>query len=54
MKYAQDAILLYEKQEMREKRRLLDVVYTNSQWKDGKLIPTYRKPFGLLAVTNVS
>ena len=37
---------------MREKRRLLDFVVSNSILKDGQLIPTYRKPFDMLAVTN--
>jgi len=39
---------------MTEKRRLLNFVCSNSIWKDGKLIPNYRKPFDLLAVTNVA
>ena len=37
---------------MREKRRLLDFVFSKSIWKDGCLIPTYRKPFDMMAVTN--
>ena len=37
-----------------EKRRLLDFVFSNSTWKHGKLIPNYRKPFDILAVTNVA
>jgi site-specific DNA recombinase len=52
LELAQRATNLYEKQEMREKRRLLDFVFSNSTWKDGCLIPTYRKPFDMLAVTN--
>ena len=40
---------LYEKQEMAEKRRLLDYVFSNSTWRDGKLTPTYRKPFDLIS-----
>jgi hypothetical protein len=43
-----------EKQEMQEKRRLLDFVCSNSTDKNGRLIPQYRKPFDLLAVTNMS
>ena len=39
---------LYEKQEMAEKRRLLDFVFSNSSWMGGKLTPNYRKPFDLL------
>ena len=37
-----------------EKRNLLDFVLSNSIWKDGRLIPNYRKPFDLLANTNVA
>ncbi len=54
LELAQKAVVLYEQQDMREKRRLLDFVCSNSQWKDGRLIPTYRKPFDLLAATNMS
>ena len=36
---------LYEQREMVEKRRLLDFVFSNSSWKDGRLTPNYRKPF---------
>jgi site-specific DNA recombinase len=52
LELAQKAVLLYEKQEMKEKRKLLDFMCSNSTWKDGRLIPKYRKPFDLLAVTN--
>jgi site-specific DNA recombinase len=54
LELAQKAVVLYEKQDMLEKRRLLDFVCSNSQWKDGILIPTYRKPFDLLASTNIA
>jgi site-specific DNA recombinase len=54
LELAQRAVLLYEKQTMREKRRLLDFVCSNSKWQEGKLIPTYRKPFDLLANMNAS
>ena len=39
---------------MVEKRRLLNFVFSNSSWKDGRLSPVYRKPFDLLAVTNLA
>ena len=52
LELAQHAVILYEKQEMVEKRRLLNFVFSNSSWKDGRLTPVYRKPFDLLAVTN--
>jgi site-specific DNA recombinase len=52
LELSQKAASLYEKQEMNEKRRILDFVFSNCLWKDGALIPNYRKPFDLLAVTN--
>jgi hypothetical protein len=39
---------LYEKQEMVEKRRFLDYLFSNSTWANGKLTPKYRKPFDLV------
>ena len=39
---------------MEEKRRLLNFVFSNSTWKNGKLIPAYRNPFDLLALTNTA
>lgn len=44
--------VLFEKQEPREKRRLLDFVLSNSTWANGKLAVEFRKPFDLLAVGN--
>jgi site-specific DNA recombinase len=49
---AQKAVSLYEKQEMKEKRRILDFLFSNCLWKDGDLIPNFRKPFDILALTN--
>src|SRR5215471_8191804 len=49
---AQQAATLYEKQEMKEKRRILDFLFSNCLWKDGDLIPNFRKPFDILALTN--
>ena len=40
---------LFERQEPREKRRLLDFVLSNSTWADDVLTPEFRQPFGLLA-----
>ena len=37
---------------MKEKRRILDFVFSNCLWKDGTLVPNYRKPFDILALTN--
>jgi hypothetical protein len=54
LELAQHAVTLYEKQEMDEKRRLLNFVFSNSSWRDGRLTPVYRNPFDLLAVTNLA
>jgi hypothetical protein len=43
LELSQNVVFLYDKQEIREKRRLLNFVCSNSQWKDGALIPNYRK-----------
>jgi site-specific DNA recombinase len=52
LELAQRAELLYEKQNNDERRRLLEIVFSNSTWKDGLLAPAYKKPFDLLAETN--
>jgi site-specific DNA recombinase len=39
---------LFQKQEPREKRRLLDFVLSNCTWKDGALRATFRQPFDLI------
>jgi site-specific DNA recombinase len=54
LELTQKAVDLYEKQEMMEKRRILDFVLSNCLWKDGALIPNYRKPFDMLALTNTT
>ena len=54
LELSQKAAILYETQEMKEKRRILDFVFSNCLWKDGALILNYRKPFDLLALTNVA
>ena len=54
LELAQKAASLYEKQEMKEKRRILDFLFSNCLWKDGVLIPNYRKPFDTLALTNTA
>ena len=46
---AQNSQSLFEKQEAREKRRLLNYLVSNSSWRDGELSATLRKPFDLLA-----
>jgi site-specific DNA recombinase len=39
---------------MKEKRRILNFVLSNSIWKDGRLYPNYRQPFDILAETNTA
>lgn len=52
LELSQKAVKLYDKQPMREKRKILRFVCSNSVWKDGRLFPGYRQPFEILAVTN--
>ena len=54
LELSQRAVILYDKQDMQEKRRILNFVLSNSIWKDGRLHPNYRKPFDILAETNVA
>lgn len=54
LELAQGAVIMCENQEMREKRRLLNFVLSNSTWKDGQLHPNYRQPFDMLAETNIA
>ncbi len=48
---AQNAQKLFERQQPREKRRLLDFVLSNCSWEDGEVVATFRQPFDLLAET---
>jgi site-specific DNA recombinase len=48
---ARNAQRLFEKQEPRERRRLLNFVVSNCTWKDGQLVANLRQPFDLLAET---
>jgi site-specific DNA recombinase len=52
LELAQRAVILYEKQDMQEKRRIINFVCSNSTWKDGTLHPNYRQPFDMLAEMN--
>ncbi len=54
LELAQRAVILYEKQTVQEKRRIINFVCSNSLWKDGRLHPNYRQPFDILAETNLS
>jgi len=52
LELTQKAAALYDRQDMHEKRRILDLIFSNSAWKDGRLVPKYRQPFDMLALTN--
>ena len=42
---------LFAIQSASEKRQLLDFVVSDCSWSDGRLTPTFRKPFDLLVAT---
>ncbi|MHB0912949.1 MAG: recombinase zinc ribbon domain-containing protein, partial [Armatimonadota bacterium] len=48
LELAQKAYSLYEKQNLAEKRSLLNFLLSNSVWRNGRLIPSYKKPFDLI------
>ena len=52
LELARNAQRLFDKQEPREKRRLLQFVVSNCSWKGGELTFSLRQPFDLLADTN--
>jgi site-specific DNA recombinase len=54
LEIAQSARRLFFKQQPSEQRRLLNFVLSNSTWKDGKLTPTFRQPFDLIAEATAS
>ena len=49
LELAQRAAELFEKQEPREKRRLLNFVLSNSTWDGERLVPEFRQPFDMIA-----
>ena len=51
LELARNAQSLFERQEPREKRRLLSFVLSNCTWEDGEVVATFRQPFDLLAET---
>ena len=51
LELARNAQRLFERQEPRQKRRLLNFVLSNCTWEDGKVVATFREPFDLLAET---
>lgn len=54
LELARNAQNLFERQEPREKRRLLNFVLSNCTWEDGEVVANFRHPFDLLAETAVS
>jgi site-specific DNA recombinase len=48
---AQNAQRLFEKQDSREKRRLLNFLVSNSTWRAGELTVTLRQPFDIIEKT---
>jgi site-specific DNA recombinase len=54
LELARDAQRLFEHQEPRQKRRLLNFVLSNCSWEDGELHATFRQPFDLLAETTTN
>ena len=53
LELARNAQRLFERQEPRQKRRLLNFVLSNCTWEDGEVIATFRQPFDLLAETTL-
>jgi site-specific DNA recombinase len=49
LELALNAQKLFERQEPREKRRLLNFVLSNCTWEDGEVVANFRQPFDLLA-----
>ena len=54
LELARNAQKLFEQQQPREKRRLLNFVLSNCSWEGGEVVATFRQPFDLLAQTTVS
>jgi site-specific DNA recombinase len=54
LELARNARWLFERQEAREKRRLLNFLVSNCSWKSGELTVTLRQPFDLLAETTLA
>jgi site-specific DNA recombinase len=46
---AHGARRLFVSQQAQERRTLLNLAFSNSTWRDGRLTPTFRQPFDLIA-----
>jgi site-specific DNA recombinase len=53
LELARNAQKLFERQEPREKPRLLNFVLSNCTWEDGEVVANFRQPFDLLAETTL-
>jgi hypothetical protein len=51
LELARSAQKLFERQQPREKRRLLNFVLSNCTWEDGEVVAIFQQPFDLLAQT---
>jgi site-specific DNA recombinase len=51
LELASNAQKLFESQEPRQKRRLLNFLLSNCSWEEGEVVATFRQPFELLAET---
>ena len=51
LELARNAKSLFERQDAREKRRLLNFALSNCIWDDGDVITNFRQPFDLMAKT---
>jgi len=51
LELGRNAQCLFEKQDPREKRRLLNFLLSNCTWEDGEVVATFRQPFDRLAET---
>jgi hypothetical protein len=51
LELGRNAQRLFEQQEPREKRRLLNFMLSNCSWEDGEVVATFRQPFDPLAGT---
>ena len=49
LELASNAQKLFESQEPRQKRRLLNFLLSNCSWEGGEVVATFRQPFDLLA-----
>lgn len=54
LELARNAQKLFERQEPRQKRRLLNFLLSNCSWEDGEVVATFRQPFDLLAQATVA